>query len=807
MKKKPNKIITLALILLLTLGFSGARYTNAYFNDTESLSGNVFSAGSLDFSLDSDVDFSPLVTPTADATRSVDLTNDGSLDFDYSVKTANPVGDLCPALDLSASLDGGASVTEPLNTFNIEPFTFGVPEDWEFTVSLNNDDTDYQEETCVFDIVFDSEQIGGAGFSDTETIANTVVSGTWGYGPVGEFAVFGASDVSDTHETETGNSTDIVGGMIGSNRSVDIGGSNVQLGIRAGGKVTTGNSTTVGIEGIIANGLVTLGGSNIINGSIHGASVTSGNDSNLNGDVVSGGLFSSGSNTQVGLLASVDAQSATLGNSADILGTLTLPLAVLPTLGSGATVATLVNSGTPPPATPDTFIDISLPTPNVFSASADAGKDIEISAGNSPLTLTPGIYRDFTSGNSRTLNLSAGIYVFRSISLGGSNIINANVSGGEILIFVVGNVTTGNNLAFNLTGGTADKVYLESGGVVSLGGSNDWYGTIYSTKSDAPNQFGITTGNSTNVSGALYSAEQIQLGGNNDITLVGPFFGIYVAPTNVPDMVLNEIYPHPAGGVASSDREWIELYNNSSSSVDVLGWKISEISGSTETFYTLVASGATSSQVQPYAGASTIIPSGGLLVVEFGNLTARLNNGGDTVRLYSSTNIFKDGHAYPSTAVGKSHQRIPNGGIWVDPEPTPGEPNRVSMQDLINAGLDEATIQLIVALLVEKGEILLEEEAVMTEVVVEEVITEDIITPEPVEENAVGVIEDVSPAIVPEVVTEILEAIETLVPIVPEPVIVTEPVVEPTPTPVPESVPAPEVTQSSQDATAGEATP
>lgn len=419
MKKKPDKIITLALILLLTLSFSGVRYTNAYFNDTETSSDNSFSTSSLDFSLDSDADFTPLVTPTADATRNVDVTNDGSLGFDYSVKIANPVGALCPALNLSASLGGGAGVTEPLNTFDIGSFTFGDLEDWDFTVSLNDDDIDYQEETCVFDIVFDGEQIGGAGFSDTETIANTVTAGMWG---------------------------------------------------------------------------------------------------------------------------------------------------------------------------------------------------------------------------------------------------------------------------------------------------------------------GVT------------------------------------------DMVLNEIYPAPPSSgnpTPPNDREWVELYNGSASSIDVLDWKISELSGGSraEQMYTIstACSAPSASKVIPYSGASTVIASGGLLVVEFCTGSNVLNNPRDTVRLYDSASILFDAHTYPATANGKSHQRIPDGGIWVDPEPTPGEPNRVSMQGLIDAGFDEATIQIIIALLAEKGETLLDEEAVIIEEVVEEVITEDIIIPNPVEEDAVEVIEDAPPTIAPEVVTEILEVVETVV--------------------------------------------
>src|SRR3989338_8080348 len=397
MKKKSNKIIALTLILLLTLGFSGVEKTNAYYDDKETSGGNFFSTSSLDFSLNSDADFAPEVNPEINALRSISISNDGSLGFQYTIKTTGVIGGLCDALDLSATLTSDAPELEGMTCeFNFEYFG------WQ---------TDLTGPSPI-------------GFNDTETITNTVTAETWGldYGPIEDFAVFGASDVSDTNETETGNSSYIVGGMIGSNRSVEIGSLNVQLGIRAGSKVTTHDNVTIGAKGIIVNGSVTLGGSNIINGSVHGASVTVGSSTNLNGDVVSGGLFSTGANTQASL--DVDAQSATLGNSADILGTLTLPNTVLPTLVGDATVGTLNNDGTPLPATPDTFTDISLPTPNIFSANADA-------------------------------------------------------SGGEILIFVVGDVTTGSNLDFNLTGGTADKIYLESGGVVSLGGSNDWYGTIY----------------------------------------------------------------------------------------------------------------------------------------------------------------------------------------------------------------------------------------------------------------------------------------------------------------------------------------
>ena len=178
------------------------------------------------------------------------------------------------------------------------------------------------------------------------------------------------------------------------------------------------------------------------------------------------------------------------------------------------------------------------------------------------------------------------------------------------------------------------------------------------------------------------------------------------------NIVLNEIYPRPlATSTQPLEREWVELYNETAYPVDVLGWKVSEISGtSTENVYTIVASGATASQMQPFGTTDTVIAPGGLLILQFGGASSRLNDVGDTVRLYTSLDTLLDSHTYPSTAAGKSHQRIPDGGIWVDPEPTPGQVNRVSRQDLIDSGLSLEQIEEVVALLAARGEYLIGEE-------------------------------------------------------------------------------------------------
>jgi hypothetical protein len=225
-------------------------------------------------------------------------------------------------------------------------------------------------------------------------------------------------------------------------------------------------------------------------------------------------------------------------------------------------------------------------------------------------------------------------------------------------------------------------------------------------------------------------------------------------------VVLNEIYARPDGGVAPQDREYIELYNNGDTPVDTLGWQISEIAGTTETFYPVVASGAVSGEMMPYDGASTIIPAGGFLVLEFGGSASHLNDTGDTVKLYDGATILLDSHVYPGVAAGKAVVRFPDGiGFWVDPEPTPGTENMVSLEDLRMAGFDEAMIAQVLELAALKNITLLSDE------VVEEVIPEVPVVPEilpPVEEEEI---------IVPPPSDD---------PIVPD----SEPISEPTPEPV-----------------------
>ncbi|MCK4520490.1 lamin tail domain-containing protein [Candidatus Parcubacteria bacterium] len=177
-------VVLLMIIGLNWSGISAIGQTLAYFNDTE-ISGNTsITIGTLDFSLSSPGDFSPLATPDQSANRSIDVINDGTLGFQYQVYASDFSGDmdLCNALQLAANLDeGGAEYSGSLTGFTYNAGEFVEPENWEFIVSLPSDASpDLENKTCNFKFIFNGVQLGNcAGFMDIEEIENTISSGQW----------------------------------------------------------------------------------------------------------------------------------------------------------------------------------------------------------------------------------------------------------------------------------------------------------------------------------------------------------------------------------------------------------------------------------------------------------------------------------------------------------------------------------------------------------------------------------------------------------------------------------------------------
>jgi len=129
-------------------------------------------------------------------------------------------------------------------------------------------------------------------------------------------------------------------------------------------------------------------------------------------------------------------------------------------------------------------------------------------------------------------------------------------------------------------------------------------------------------------------------------------------------VVINEFMPNPIGNENSpavlADNEWVELYNNGDSVVDVSGW---------------IIAGGIASDLHPVAINGSMTESGSTTVAAHGKLRIYanfyLNNtGADKVKLRESlTNNLVDSFQYPYSAEGKSWKRDPDGtGTWSDPE-------------------------------------------------------------------------------------------------------------------------------------------
>lgn len=173
-------------------------------------------------------------------------------------------------------------------------------------------------------------------------------------------------------------------------------------------------------------------------------------------------------------------------------------------------------------------------------------------------------------------------------------------------------------------------------------------------------------------------------------------------------VVLNEILANPEGpdGLSRPFGEWVELYNNSSSNVNLAGWTIHDADGNI-----IPINGAHNA-----FGRTSIFARGSAFftdwLVVFMNKEV-LNNTGEAVYLYDNLGRVRDMYAYGNKSTdanflshitpgynnnsgivgtetagneGKSDARIPDGyGVWVDPIPTPGGPNTMTDQSVVVA--------------------------------------------------------------------------------------------------------------------------
>lgn len=191
-QKTIRKILCLVLVVALNwMGFGGIHPTRAYFNDTESSTGNTYTAGTLDLAVSSG-DWSPAETvlnlnPGDTVSKTLTVQNNGSLNLKYGVSVVKTSGDddFCNNLNLSASLNG---YNDSLMSFNVTDLLLvtSAIDTWNLSVTLPASAPEFTESGCGFDFVFDAWQENltfGQGFSDTEEDSN-YLSVTSKYSPI-----------------------------------------------------------------------------------------------------------------------------------------------------------------------------------------------------------------------------------------------------------------------------------------------------------------------------------------------------------------------------------------------------------------------------------------------------------------------------------------------------------------------------------------------------------------------------------------------------------------------------------------------
>lgn len=122
--------------------------------------------------------------------------------------------------------------------------------------------------------------------------------------------------------------------------------------------------------------------------------------------------------------------------------------------------------------------------------------------------------------------------------------------------------------------------------------------------------------------------------------------------TIVNHVFLNEVYSR---GTAE-DPDWIELYNNSASSIDISGYKIYDIGGQ---------SGTKPKKVFPNG---SVIPANGFLVIVTDDSDTSgfgLSSSGETVWLENGSGTIIDSVVFPALQATESYSRIPDGENWM----------------------------------------------------------------------------------------------------------------------------------------------
>lgn len=706
MKKLIIKTTCLLIIISLNwIGLSAVWQTFGFFSNTEGSPQNIFTAGVLDFELQSLTDF-PDMCSNEPTERTISIVNYGN-SFKYVASSVEFSGDVCDYVTLEANVDGGEpEYVGPLTGFNYGPLDFSEPDDWVLKATFNPDlPAGLLGQTCTFKFVFDGSQTKndlpfGQGFSDKEEIVSNITPKMCCYTEIRSCGYWkNHSNVYKYHLPQTlgGYPTDEIVNT-----------------------VTKANNILTA-----ACGTCGCGCDNTMRGKLKGQLLAM--KFNIAHFGIGEYLVESEGKTLNQIVAEADnllrlnppPEDSVLEEMKDLLDQLNNLEHIR-------------------------FCAVTLPPEGcVLQLTKTASSD------------------EVNRGETITYHLTF------------DNIGNEVCTGGGVKLK---DTFDGNLFKYVDYTSTRDpKSFNKSSNYI------EWnFGNIYPDDSliEIDLEMKVKSGaqcDSTITNSANYWSNETDWG--EPVTV-----DTHVICPPVPDtgIVINEFLPNPRGrdDARKPKGEWVELYNKGTSDVDVAGWILYDENDDHEL---PITSGNTNT-------GSTIIGAGGFLVVyRNGDSDFALDNtGGDTVRLYDGAiedgaNLI-DSHTYTINALeGKSFARIPDGSDdWVDPIPTPGEPN---VMDMVGVETDFGPA------VAEEGEKGYEEVA---EDVIEE-ITEESEAPAPVITGGGGGVPEEEPVIEEPVVEESINEQPVEEPVVeelvPEETPAEEPIIEGE-TPASEETPA-----------------
>lgn len=177
-----GSLLLILMVGLIAYGLVSIGNTVAFYNDSESSSGNISTAGFVDFTVLIEKPEGPAggLVPGSSTTQFATVVSTSTLGFKYTVKVEKTGGDddFCNALTLEAKLEGLPNYMGNLLTFVSLPVVYSEATDnWEFIISLPSDVS--AQGSCSFDFVFSGWQslfVDISGFSDIERVDDPVHS-------------------------------------------------------------------------------------------------------------------------------------------------------------------------------------------------------------------------------------------------------------------------------------------------------------------------------------------------------------------------------------------------------------------------------------------------------------------------------------------------------------------------------------------------------------------------------------------------------------------------------------------------------